>query len=62
MIQTICQWLLVAYILLGFFISTHSDFERSKGGFRAFMFTCLVTVAMSLMCYGAGAFDQIFGQ
>lgn len=62
MSEAICQWCLVAWILLGFFEMTHSDFKRSEGGFKGFIVTCIVTSAISLMCYGAGAFDRIFGQ
>jgi glucan phosphoethanolaminetransferase (alkaline phosphatase superfamily) len=61
--QTICQWLLVLLLAVSFFANVYQDFHgrpsRDAGGFVGFVVTCVVTVLILLVFFGAGAFSAL---
>lgn len=64
-LQSICQMVMVAQLIMIFFILVHGDFHgsggRKPGGFRGFIGSLVVITLISWLWYGAGAFSLIIG-
>lgn len=64
MTQSICQWVLVVFLVSNALGMVHADFNgaapRVAKGFDGFMGTLLATIVLVAIFYGAGMFDFLF--
>ena len=66
MLQIVCQWLLVVWIVAAFFSSVLCDFygrdKKDPGGFAGFIGTLIAIFIMVFVLYNAGGFSNLFGR
>lgn len=61
MLETICQWFLLLYLVVVFFKMVHDDFQPRGKGYSGFVASVTTIVISALFLLGAGAFDQLLG-
>ena len=64
MTQLVCQWLLLALLVVNFVVFVYRDFEGCKAkeplGFAGFITSLLIACMAFCLFYFAGAFSCIF--
>jgi hypothetical protein len=64
--QTVCQWLIVASLVVSFLVNAHIDCHGRKAkepkGFDGLLSTILATAISAAVIWGAGGFSALFGR